>query len=473
MKPHTSWGYEHYKPLFYASGDIYICRIAPFAGGFTFDTKEYPDTAFEVYLRKRSETEFTCVGRMTGRTFTVRELDDATDYAFYVCENGKKSRERLVRTGEGIGDSHVINYLHPDDEIYAFSGRYLCSPSLVRHPDGFLLASMDLYQTRYPQNLTLIFRSDDDGVHWTHLAELFPCFWGKLFIHHGKLYMFGASTEYGDLQIGCSEDGGKTWSAPTVLFRGSGGKNGESGWQCNPEPVVEYQGRIWYTVEWGQWERGYHAPAVLSAPIDADLLNAESWTVTQPVKYDKSWKGLPPGDSTGNIEGTLTVFPDGKLYDVMRYDMTKTTPNGGMAIIYRVDTEHPEEPLTFVRTMDFYANYAKFEILHDKETGAYLTIASRFRDLAHAHCRNLLSLMYSYDMVTWHVACDIYDKSDEDPQKIGFQYVDYFMENEDILFQCRVGWYGAASFHDANYAVFDRIVNFRRLLKKENDCPKK
>ena len=48
MKPHTSWGYEHYKPLFYASGDIYICRIAPFAGGFTFDTKEYPDTAFEV-----------------------------------------------------------------------------------------------------------------------------------------------------------------------------------------------------------------------------------------------------------------------------------------------------------------------------------------------------------------------------------------------------------------------------------------
>ena len=69
MKPHTSWGYEHYKPLFYASGDIYICRIAPFAGGFTFDTKEYPDTAFEVYLRKRSETEFTCVGMMTGRTF--------------------------------------------------------------------------------------------------------------------------------------------------------------------------------------------------------------------------------------------------------------------------------------------------------------------------------------------------------------------------------------------------------------------
>ena len=115
--------------------------------------------------------------------------------------------------------------------------------------------------------------------------------------------------------------------------------------------------------------------------------------------------------------------------------------------------------------MDFYANYAKFEILHDKETGAYLTIASRFRDLAHAHCRNLLSLMYSYDMVTWHVACDIYDKSDEDPQKIGFQYVDYFVENEDILFQCRVGWYGAASFHDANYAVFDRIRNFRQLLK--------
>lgn len=55
-----------------------------------------------------------------------------------------------------------------------------------------------------------------------YLAELFPCFWGKLFLDGGKLYMLGVSREYGDLLIGRSEDGGRNWGMPTVLFRGSG-----------------------------------------------------------------------------------------------------------------------------------------------------------------------------------------------------------------------------------------------------------
>lgn len=462
MKLHTAWNYDRFLPLFFDGGDIYICRLVPGAGNLTFETKEPPVTAYEVFYRMRGTEEWTSAGRMTGTVYTLSGLADFTDYELYVSEGEKKSRVRLFRTGASFGT--VVNYLHPDDTVYSFSGRYLCSPSIVRHPDGFLLASMDLFAGNYPQNLTLIFRSDDDGATWHHVTELFPCFWGKMFIHRGKLYMFGASTEYGDMLIGSSSDGGKTWSAPVTLFRGCNGKNGEVGIHRNPQVVLTCGGRIWNTVEWGSWGRGYHAPMVVSAPEDADLLDPESWTFSEPVRYDKTWKGLPEGESSGNIEGTLVVFPDGGLYNVMRYDMSRTKPNYGMALIYRVNTAEPEKPLTFVRPMDFPANHSKFEILYDAASGYYVTIATRIIDAEHAFARNLLSLMVSRDMVTWRTVLDIYNKLDCDPKMTGFQYVDFMIEGDDLLFETRVGWNEPHNFHDSNYACFDRIRDFRQYL---------
>ena len=38
-----------------------------------------------------------------------------------------------------------------------------------------------LFDGALPQNLTLIFRSDDEGASWHYVSELHPCFWGKLF----------------------------------------------------------------------------------------------------------------------------------------------------------------------------------------------------------------------------------------------------------------------------------------------------
>ena len=71
--------------------------------------------------------------------------------------------------------------------------------------------------------------------------------------------------------------------------------------------------------------------------------------------------------------------------------------------------------------------------------------------------RNLLSLMVSEDGKNWRLAKDIYNYLHANAEKVGFQYVDFFFEGDDILFQCRTAMNNATNFHDSNYATFDRL----------------
>lgn len=460
MKGQNTWSYQPYRPFLIDVGDIYICRVVPFETKIHLEWLGESGAVYSVFYRKRGENEFIQVGKTEENEFDIEDLETETDYEFFVQTDEKKSRVRLARCGESIGT--VVNYLHPDDEAYAFSGHYLCSPSLVRHPDGFLLASMDVFAANHPQNLTLIFRSDDDGATWHYISELMPCFWGKLFIHKGELYMLSCSTEYGDLLIGKSTDGGKTFSAPVTLLRGANGKNGSSGVHKNPQNIVYYNGRIYETLEWGSWaNKEYcHAAMVMSCDENADLLNPENWHFTEPRKFSQfapEIAELP--NCTMTIEGTLTVAPDGKLYNIMRFGKY------GKILAYAVDTEDPDAPLTYSHCIDFPANYSKFMIQYDKISKKYYSIASRVYDREKSSARNLLSLMVSDDLLHWNVACDLYDFRDRDHKKVGLQYVDFFFEGDDILYLCRTAINGANNFHDANYSTFHRIENFRNLSK--------
>lgn len=460
MKGCNKWSYSPYKPFFHETGDIYICRVAPDENSIHLEWLSDNPGEYTIFYKKRNDKCFNKAGSVSVNSFDIVNLDSDVDYEFYVESLSLKSRVRLARTGKSIGVT--VNYLHPDDKAYCFSGQYLCSPSLVRHPNGHLLASMDVFAGNAPQNLTLIFRSDDNGETWHYVSELFPCFWGKMFIHKEKLYMLACSTEYGDLLIGCSEDGGKTFGAPSVLLRGTA-RGTADGIHKNPQNIIKYNGRIYETLEWGQWAQGYHAPMIMSCNEDVDLLNPENWHFTPPVKYDSNWDGVAKGQSSGNIEGTLVIFPDGKLYNIMRYDMSRTTPNFGLVIAYKVNTDNPDAPLEYSHSIEFPANHSKFMIKKDNITNTYYTIASRILSANHANCRNLLSLMKSNDMKKWDLVCDLIDKRDENPNYIGFQYVDFEIENADIIALIRIGMNNPHNFHDSNYSTFYRIKNFREL----------
>ena len=466
MKPALTWSHRPYCPPLFEVGNPYICRIAPSNGKIHLEWLGCDTEEYRVAWRRRGEDAFVGEMHICGCMCDIDGLADQTDYEVAVYHGEHRSRIRLVKTGDAVGT--VVNYLHPDDDAYAFSGNCLCSPCIIRHPDGHLLASMDVYSGNRPQNLTLIFRSDDDGQTWHYVTELYPCFWGRMFIQNEVLYMIACSTEYGDLLIGKSMDGGYTFSAPTVLLRGSC-KCNVAGIHKNPQPPVVYGGRIWETMEWGSWGEGYHAAMVGSAPADADLTDASVWLFSEPVKYDPSWPGVAQGPSAGNIEGTLTVFPDGKLYNIMRYSMHSCTPNYGLVLAYMVRTDDPEAPLEYDRAIALPGNHSKFMIRYDPVSDMYFTIISRILDSNHIGDRNLLSFMQSSDAEHWSLVCDLLDYRDSDPGKIGFQYVDFFIEGEDLLWLCRTAFNDARNFHDANYSTFHRIQNFRKFINLDEN----
>lgn len=456
MKGYSGWSYDPYKPPLWDMGDIYINRVVPGEDTIHFQWHAIGTAEYAVYCRVRNTGEFALVGKTPVAEYDITGLCPDTDYEFFVEADGKKSRIRLARCGKIMGT--VINYLHPDDEVYSFSGRYLCSPSLLRHPEGYLLSSMDLYAGAHPQNLTLIFRSDDDGKNWYYYSELMPCFWGKLFLHKGEVYMLSASTEYGDLLIGKSCDGGKTFGAPVTLLRGSNGKNGNNGVHKNPQNIVVHNGRIYETLEWGSWSNKVycHAAMVMSCDVNDDLLVPENWSFTEPVIFDPNrpeFEGMTP--CTMQIEGTITAAPDGRLYNIMRFG------KNGYALVYEIDTANPEAPLKYSHLMPFTANRVKFMIKRDPVSGRYYTIATRIYSPEKQGTRNLLSFMVSEDLEKWDVVCDLFDYRNIQDDKIGFQYVDFSIEGDDIIFQCRTAFNNAHNYHDSNYATFHRIRNFR------------
>ncbi|MBO4548515.1 MAG: hypothetical protein J5758_04790, partial [Abditibacteriota bacterium] len=363
MKAVKSWSFAPYTPLHRPERALgpYVTRLAPFEGGFRAD---FINNGAPGSLHPAA----CCSG--AGRLLQTKEaagsvvfdgLEDGADYRLTVTDGEGKSVSRLVRPGKVPGA--VINYLHPEDPEYSFSGSYLCSPSLLRLPSGALLSSMDVFRGEAAQNLTLLFSSRDNGATWQYLTELFPCFWGKLFWAKGALWMLGVSRECGDLLIGRSDDEGKTWSMPTPLVRGSS-LTREPGVQRGPMPVLEHEGRLWTDFQYGTWTENYFATGILSADLSGDLLDPDTWTVSALFDPDRS-----PAERPGALEGNIVAGPDGRLWDILRYQR-------GKALMLSIDRDRPDRAPEFEAVIDFPSVDSKFDIVYDPESRLWLSLVN-------------------------------------------------------------------------------------------------
>ena len=136
---------------------------------------------------------------------------------------------------------------------------YLGSPSLVRLPDGAILATHDYFGPGSPHNheneehLTSVYRSEDDGVSWQNITHIANAYWSTLLLHDGAVYLLGCSQQYGSIVIRRSDDGGYTWTHPAdsasgLLFKGGSYYNPPN-YHCGPLPMLYKDGRIYRTFE--------------------------------------------------------------------------------------------------------------------------------------------------------------------------------------------------------------------------------
>lgn len=338
------------------------------------------------------------------------------------------------------------------DHEPASTRQYIGSPSIIRCRDGAYVATHDFFgpgSTQSHSALTRVFRSTNRGSNWNRTAELKDQFWSNLFEHRKKLYLMGTTYEYGRVVIRQSTDCGQTWSEPSYL-------SNDTGYHTAPVPVAVHDGRIWRGMEWhpeGRW--GFFEALMLSAPLKADLMKAESWTFHPRHKFPKAT--APVGDHW--LEGNILTAPDGKLINVLR------VANQEYAALLR------DGQTEFV---PFPGGAKKFTIRWDKRTRRYWTLSNPALDKYPqsakdpASVRNTLVLMSSPDLRSWTIHSTILEHPD--PLHHAFQYVDWQFEGKDLIVASRTAFDdetgGAHRAHDANYLTFHRIENFRQLANQ-------
>jgi hypothetical protein len=357
------------------------------------------------------------------------------------------------------------------DHSPASSGKYIGSPSIAVLPDGSYVASHDFFGPGTPYRrmaISRVFRSEDRGKTWTQTAELVGQFWSTLFTHRGALYILGTRAEYAAVIIRRSSDGGRTWSEPTDRDTGI---LAEGQYHTAPVPVIVHGERLWRAMEIKSkktrgWGGEYFQAGVMSAPVDADLLRAESWTVSEPLARPDA----VPGRAW--LEGNVVVTPGGELWNMLRITA------GSKAAVTRIADDgrslslHPGQAV-----VNFPGGAKKFTIRHDDRTGLYWTLVNpvlpEYRKHNPASVRNTLAVMTSPDLKTWTVHKTVLHHPDV--RKHGFQYVDWVFDGRDIAAVSRTafddGLGGAHSAHDANFMTFHRIREFRKMATGSPSTP--
>ncbi|RZK70959.1 MAG: exo-alpha-sialidase, partial [Pedobacter sp.] len=365
--------------------------------------------------------------------------------------------------------------------------RSFASPSIAILPDGSYVVSHD-----YTGTVSSIYRSTDNGLTWNFATQVPNCHWATLFVHNNQLYLMGTAKSFGNIVIYKSSDGGFSWTSATdstsgLLFAGR--------YHTGPVPVVVHNGRVWRAYEESpdpDNERDFHA-FVLSAPANADLLNAANWTKSNIMRFEESWLNAKRPNW---FEGNIVVTPTGDVIDFMRLETWQ--PVGGAMpittggatglqryeVAAKIAVSADGSTISFNNTAAEYAHFpgseSKFTIRYDATSGKYWTIVSKISvftdtwetyDLP-SHQRNVLALYSSSDLINWEHKYNIIKWNEGYPVKtwdvFGFQYVDWQFEGNDIVAVSRTSWYGER-YHNANLITFHRVEGFR--TKQLTDSP--
>ena len=346
--------------------------------------------------------------------------------------------------------------------VPAATRNYVGCPSIVVLPSGDYVASHSYFGDGATNSDSFVYRSGDRGQSWERIADIHGQIWSKLFLHRGELYIAGTDhcDRYGGrlngkMVVRKSSDRGVTWTVPDGAHTGL--LSDEDGYHTAPTPPIVHDGKIWKAFEFApDKDRKTWRVFVISAPVEADLLDRDSWTFSEQME---SWAGYQW------IEGNMVLTPDGEVVNILRSNY--------------LDREGPrrsDEPAALVHVspdgkrlshdperdrLEFPGAGTKFTIKYDDVLSRYYALVNpqHSEDLY----RNILSLSVSEDLRSWRITKELIKHPD--PIDHAFQYVDWDFDDQDIVYASRTayddGLGGANRAHDANYLTFGRIEKFR------------
>lgn len=363
---------------------------------------------------------------------------------------------------------------------------HYASPSIVILPDGSYVASHDWSGKAISGIHISIHKSYDKGKTWRLLTIIQDIRWANLFIHKNELYVMGVDKGMGNIHIRKSKDGGETW---TEAKSENTGVLAKGRYHTGPVPMVIHKGRIWRAFEESpdaKNERDFYA-FVMSAPLDADLLKASSWTMTNKISFDRNWLNA---DRPTWLEGNVVITPEGKLIDMLRIESKQIEGKefeltGGAKGITRYEvaafinisddgkTAIFNEHKNFVH---FPGAQSKFTIRYDPISAKYWTISNKITNIPQTwtknsnygawNQRNVLVLSSSKDLKNWETKYKILrwneGKLITRMENFAFHYADWQFEGNDIVLVSRTSWY-SSYWHNANMVTFHRLENFRKL----------
>lgn len=464
MKAKNEWQEYPHRSMFETDCKPIICRVAPSEYGVQLEWIDKMQNS--VYTAEITDVESgETVSRALLSDGVIDGLETLHDYKVVIVrDDGVKSSPRLFYTASVPGT--VINYLHPKDKTYSYSGSFLGSPSLIKLESGVLLASMDVFGANAGQNQSFLYRSDDNGTSWYYVCDLYPLFWGNMFYHNGRLYILGCSTEFGDIIIGASDDEGKSWTMPTRLFVGS--STVSYGWQQAAMPIVEYNKRLYFAVEYAG--HGIETGAsVLSVPSDSDLLDPSGWHCSAPVAprntaVDIHHVNASLPNTFGVAEGSLLINRQNELVCLMRIN-TSLRSGEAFEACFKVNTDDPDAPMEFDSFVAMPSGYnSKTFIRYDKVSDTYIALGNLCFENGKWLGRTVLALMTSKDTVNWETKKRLFDYSDCPVNDLGIQYPFFIFDGDDMLLQLRTSMNKSDNFHNSNYSTFHIIKDFRSLL---------
>jgi len=311
--------------------------------------------------------------------------------------------------------------------------QYFVDPSIIILPNGDYIATGrggPLTRINNKTVFIIMWLSKDKGKTWTALnQETSPLRHPTAFHHQGALYLLGDMNgskggETGGIQK--STDGGKTWSDPVDL-----GFN----FRTAPSHVVIAKGRIWC-----QSELASPGRKVVSAPVDSDLMNPNSWTSA--TDTGKNWSG-----NEADLMNTR-----GDDYPIL---MSKGDKIARVFSPTSYGTNNPGDDLKLPLSTSKYT--AQYDPVSDK----YYALTS-YSSLP-GNIRTGIGLFVSNDGQDFTLQKQIL--TGKSTAFHGFNYPFMQIDGDDIVFVLRTAWENEDGlpqrWHDANMFTFHRIENFR------------